>query len=118
MSWLNLTKIRKANIPEELRLQFDRMGVEVVSQIMARYLEIEGNRYGFPFVAIVEAPLIEERKDREHATEWLLEQRSISERRREISERIELMILVLVGMEAIPVAFHFVLWLFGCVAEP
>ena len=99
-----LTKIKQANIPEALRLTFENMGVEVVSQIMARHLEIQGNRYKWPMT--FELPgqtIVEERLDREHAISWLTEQRSREERRREITERVEFWILILVAVEALPI---------------
>lgn len=106
MSWLRPTKLRKADIPLELRLQFEQMGVELVSLIMSRHLEIQGNEYGLPGTMIMPMPLIKERKDRDHAMEWLKEQRSIDERRRDIADRVERWILILVGVEALPIVIQ------------
>jgi hypothetical protein len=95
------TKVIEANIPIEQRAGFDRMGVAMVSQILGRDLAIPGPGFvtGYSITLPKGAP------DQGYAWLWLMEQHTRDERRRDIGEFVEISILFLVGVEALPILF-------------
>ncbi len=95
--WYSWTRVARADIPDELRVQFEQLGSEVVAQIVGRPLtHAAGQTVGVPQWAA-------DPGERQHALLWLREQRSRGERRQDISEAVEVAILVLVAVEAIPI---------------
>lgn len=106
LSWLRLTRVFRADIPEHLRVEFERLGEPVVAQVLGRPLtHAAGQTIGVPMWA---ASAIE----RELALAWLKERRCIDDRRREIGERVEIWILILVAIEAVPILAAWVVWLY------
>lgn len=103
--WYSWTKVEKANIPAHLRTRFQSLGVAVVSQVVARSeQQFEGawKWPSFPLTPILEpikTPIDEQRC----AMAWLVEQHSRDERRRDMSEAVEIAILFVVAVEAVPV---------------
>jgi hypothetical protein len=94
--WYRWTKVQRADIPEGLRVQFEQLGAAVVTQIVGMPLTHSPQTTGVPQWAA-------DPGDRGHALVWLREERSRGERRQDISEAVEVAILVLVAIEAIPI---------------
>lgn len=95
--WYQWPKVERADIPADLRVQFEQLGEAVVVHIAGSpYTHATGQTPGVP--AWAASP-----EKREHAVRWLAEQRSRSERRHDISETVEIAILVLVAIEALPI---------------
>lgn len=95
--WYWWTKVQRADIPTNLRVQFEQLGESVVAHIVGRpYTHAWGQTAGVPEWAATEPP-------RQLALSWLREQHSRQERRQDISEAVEIAILVLVAIEAIPI---------------
>ena len=94
-----LPAIEKADIPEELRRTYERMGVAVVGQLAAHRIN------HFDVNALVarapDAQAAPNPAEVRSATDWLREQRSIEEYQREKQDKVELWILLLVAIEAV-----------------
>jgi hypothetical protein len=112
-SWF--TKVRNADIPADTRVRFETLGVAVVAQILARDQE---SRAPKQYVSGFEshAPVLPADADHAHAVAWLKEQNDKAERRQQISESVEITILILVGIEALPVACAVIVWVWHCIA--
>jgi hypothetical protein len=87
-------RVVRANIPDDLRTQFEEFGEMVVAQIMGRPLTHapEPQNVGVPVWA---------KDNRKEALAWLREQHHIEDRRRTISECMELAILLFVIAETV-----------------
>ena len=85
-------RVVKANIPPDLRVQFEEFGETVVAQIMGRPLSHGVGTVGVP-------PWVKD--NRPEALAWLREQHHIEDRRRTISECMEIAILVFVILETV-----------------
>lgn len=94
------TKIQKADIPLEKRTEFENMGVAVVSQALSRDIVIPGP---WMFTIPWERPGPSGPSDNDYAWAWLREQHTREDRRRDIGEFTEILIVFLVGVEALPV---------------
>lgn len=94
--WYWWTNVKRADIPPKLRVEFEQLGEAVVAHIVGRPLTHGPGNIGVPFWVGQEA-------DRQHALRWLAEQHSRTERRQDIGEAVEIAILVLVAIEAIPI---------------
>jgi hypothetical protein len=94
--WYSWARVEGANIPEALRIQFEQLGQDIVAQIVSRPLTHSVESVGVPRWS-------GDPGDRQLALSWLREQRSRVERRQDISEAVEVAILVLVAIEAIPI---------------
>jgi hypothetical protein len=98
--WYWWTKVQRAGIPTDRRVQFEQLGEPVVAQIVGQPFSRQfatGQTVGIPEWAATDTD------DRQHAFSWLREQHSRHERRQDISEAVEIAILVLVAIEAIPI---------------
>jgi hypothetical protein len=95
-----LPKVKKANIPESIRRSFEQMGVGAVSQVVViSTITVDlGSSDESP------QPYEIRRAHIPFAVNWLIEQRSIDERRQFRQEKVEAWILVLVALEALGVA--------------
>jgi hypothetical protein len=95
--WYWWTNVKRADIPPNLRVEFEQLGEAVVAHIAGRpYSHAAGQTPGVPEWAAFD-------EQRQHALRWLAEQHSRGERRQDISEAVEIAILVLVAIEAIPI---------------
>lgn len=110
-SWLHLPPVFRADIPEDLRSEFERLGETIVAQILGQpyALPSEVSSRGRPEWALYLTK-------RDQAIAWLREKRTQDERRRVIGERMEIGILVLVAIEAVPIVLHSVIWLIDRIA--
>jgi len=94
------TDVQIADIPLEKRIRFEEMGVAVVSQALSRDLVIPGP---WMFTIPWEGPVRGGPSDSDYAWAWLREQHTREARRRDIGEFMEILIVLLVGIEAVPV---------------
>jgi hypothetical protein len=97
--WYRWAKVQRADVPPALRCEFEQLGEAVVAQVVGRPLSHSVETVGVPHWAA--APV-----DRQHALAWLREQYSRRERREDRGEAIEIAILLLVAIEAIPILLH------------
>lgn len=93
------TKVKIADIPLENRTRYEEMGVAVVSNALSRDLVIPGP---WMFIIPLEHPQRRGLSDSDYAWAWLHEQHTREDRRRDIGECVEILILFLVGVEAVP----------------
>ena len=91
--WYRWTKVVRADIPPVYRQWFEELSEPVVAHMA-----------GTPLVAGQHAMGIMPPEAKPHASKWLRERESMKERRQDISEAIEVAILVLVAVEAMPIA--------------
>jgi hypothetical protein len=97
--WYWWTKVERANIPATLRAEFERLGESVVTHIVSSPLTHSVHTVGVPRWA-------GDPGDRQLALVWLREQYTRRERREDRVEAIEMAILLLVAIEAIPILLH------------
>jgi hypothetical protein len=89
------TRVNRADISGALRAELEQYGEVVVAQILARpYTHAADQTAGVPM-------WVRTNKERKPVLAWLREQHNRAERKRDISETMELAILVLVGLEVI-----------------
>src|SRR5579884_4138055 len=97
--WYWWTRVERANISAALRLEFEHLGESVVTHIVGSPLTHSVQTVGVPRWA-------GDPGDRQHALEWLREQHTRRERREDRVEAIEMAILLLVAIEALPILLH------------
>jgi len=87
------TKVNRADIPNALRVELEEYGEVVVAQILGRpYSHSADQTAGVPLWT-------KTNETRRPVLAWLREQHNRAERKRDISETMELAILILVGLE-------------------
>jgi len=95
--WYWWTKVERADIPTALRAELESLGEQVVAHIVALPLtHSPAQTVGVPGWAGDPA-------DRQRALAWLREQYTKRDRREDVREAIEVAILVLVAIEALPI---------------
>lgn len=112
------TKVQKADIPPDVRAKFESMGTAVVSQVVARGQEFVGAASLATFVLRPLPTVKNPVNEKECAIAWLVEQRTMDERRRDKMETIEIAILVFVAIEALPIAAAGIKWVVDCLHWP
>jgi hypothetical protein len=98
--WYRWTKVKRAsNVTDELRTEFELLGETVVANIVGQPHTLGLSPVGPPkwFNSAIA---------REAAIAWLAEQRGRDERRKDIGEAVEIAILALVAIEALPILIH------------
>lgn len=98
--WFRWTKLQPADIPVDVRIDLELRGEAVVAQLVSR-----APVYGVGVVIDPKWNMTAE--GRALAMAWLREQYAKRERRRDIGETVEIAILLLVAIEAIPSVLNF-----------
>ena len=88
-----LTQVHRANIPPELRAEFETYGEAVVAQMLGTLLPLTSTTLGLPNWAVVP-------EERQAGLAWLREKHDEETRRHNVTMAMELAILLLVGVEA------------------
>ena len=99
--WYWWTALKKADIAPEVRARFESMGTAMVSQLLTKETYLSGGAIGGYVSTFADQKVADYALN---AVAWLQEQHSFEERRHDRGEAVEILILVLVGVEAIPVA--------------
>jgi hypothetical protein len=93
--WYCWTKVNRANIPDNLRAEFEQYGEVVVAQILGRpYTHAATSTLGVPGWA-------GEHEGRRDGLLWLREKHNETDRRHDIGEAMEVSIIVLVLAEVV-----------------
>jgi hypothetical protein len=104
--WYWWTKVSRPDIPERLVVEFEQYGEAVVAQILGRPYTHSVPTLGVPLWAA-------SAEDRQSGLLWLRQKHQEADRRHDVNEAMEVAIVFLVAVEAVPILYRWGTWLFA-----
>jgi hypothetical protein len=109
--WYWWTKVNRADIPQRLLTEFEQYGEAVVAQILGRPYT-----HGLPTIGV---PIwAASAEDRQFGLLWLRQKHNEADRRHDVNEAMEVAIVFLVAIEAIPTLYGWITWLVAWCCGP